>query len=837
MRHPLPRARRLIAATVVAWAALAGGGGTAGAANTPQVWPATAGSTVFPHSTRPADAGTAAEVWAARGEREGVQIAVRSDTALSVRPAVSALTGPGTIPASAVRLYRVGYVRLSRPSTGVDRLEGDGRYPDPLIPVTGVLDVPAGETTALYAVVHVPPGTPAGPHEGTVDLGAAGSVPLRVVVADATADTDGYRIVARLSTLRLADALGTTEGDPAFREGVYGSLLPMLAEHGVSPGRAPMTTPARDAGWNLTWGPETSARLDRMAAMGFGAVEVPFLPNLPGEDRAYTMEAERRAAARSIAARYAGMVERTYALPVDEPAPADYPTVVRAARQLGSASPRIPVMVTEAPTRAAVAAMGAHVDIWTPPLWDLYKDPAAVARVQAQGRRAWWYVYGSDTQRFTPNVLIDKPATEPRLLGWLAEQHGVSGFFYWGLNNWEDGRNGFRDPGADPWYLSHTKVDAACGGTVRRVGGNGEASLIWPGPSARQPAYGSLRLEALRDGAEDHSLLARLRTVDRGLHDRLLAGLAQPYTGGSEGVDACRDDARPGYLPVVDTAPGAVEAARRAMLARLSGWTLPAVSGRVTTAPAGGAARTASGAGRPVPAAVVRLGALETVTDRGGNWRLEGVPPVHGTLRVSRDPAGRVDPVSVGVTPAMIASGWIAVPGLPTAAGRAVAGRGVTVVPTRAPARARARGGAITMTVANAYDRRGASRYAAGSATPSVELRYARTGATRAARDWRRYRFLDMTVRVVRDAAPGQRWYLLVTPGGHYLNVRTMALGRRVQHVRIDLRGRHHAHGRMRNLRDVRYLRFGLQSALPRQWRGGHAPRVTLAVSDVRLVR
>ena len=168
---------------------------------------------------------------------------------------MSDLTGPATIPASAVQLFRVGYVRLLKPSTGVDRLEGDGRYPDPLRPVTGPIDVPAGETTSIYALVHVPglrarrAATPA-----RWTSAPPGRMPLAVEVAPVTASRDGYAMVARLNQIQLAKASGVTEDDPRFVEGVATRLLPLLRAHGVSPGKPPHTAPKVDpATWALDY--------------------------------------------------------------------------------------------------------------------------------------------------------------------------------------------------------------------------------------------------------------------------------------------------------------------------------------------------------------------------------------------------------------------------------------------------------------------------------------------------------------------------------------------------------------------------------------------------------
>lgn len=825
----------------------------ASAAAAVEAWPRLSSEKVFPDSTRPAEAGDAVDLVVVRGEREGGQIAVRTDAPLTVAPRVSDLTGPGLIPASRVSVFRVGYVRLTRPSTGIGPLHGDGRYPDPLIPADGPVAVPGGETTPFYVRVDVPADAAPGLYTGSVDLGPAGAMPLRVDVAPLETSADRFPIVARLHVGNLARAIGVAEDDPAFAAGVYRDLLPMLRSYGISPGRAPLTTPRVDASTgaldftNTLHGSRIrrADNLDAFLAMGFPRVEVPFLPNMPAygaEDRDYRQDAKRRATARSISARYAPAIASTYALVVDEPTAAEYPVVRRAAAQLRSAGPPVPVLVTEAPSRQAVREIGASVDVWAPPLWDLFKDPAATRRVVASGKGLWWYTYGSDTQRYTPNVLIDKATTEPRVLGWLAQRQGVQAFFYWGLNNW--GGRDFRAPSQDPWYLSHTTSVAACGGARREVGGNGEASLIWPGSGPARPAYGSLRLEALRDGAEDHGLLAQLKGADPAFHARLMEGIARPFTGTTDGEDgdACSDYARPGYLPVVETDPSAIEGARRAVIARLAGRRLATLSGRVTDGGLGQASRRPreTGTGAPVHGAMVRFGSLETTTGPDGRWRITDVPAVPGTLRVSRDPEGLVDAVQVGVSrdTLLAGGGTVATPPLPTSPGRPLMdGSLLPFRSLRAPARVRTIGRSILVTVANRYDTRGRSRYVAGGTTPSVEASYPRGPRARRARDWSGYRYLDLTVQVQRNARPGQRWYLIITPGGHFTNSRNLSVGRRVQNIRLDLRRAHPKKGPVRGMRDVRYLRFGLQSALPDAWRDGQSPTVTLRISNIRLVR
>ena len=224
----------------------------------------------------------------------------------------------------------------------------------------------------------------------------------------------------------------------------------MLRAHGVSPGKPPHTAPKVDpATWALDYddspfGTSRRTNLNAFFAMGFPAVEVPFLPNFPqagGEDRTFAAEGKRRTAARGFAAAFAPIARSTFALPVDEPNPTTYAHLNRAAAQLASAEPAHPgARHRGPPPRGAQGDRARRSTSGRPPIWDLFKVPKGVATVRAAGKRVWWYTYGSDTQRYTPNVLIDKPTTEPRMMGWLAAKEGVQGFFYWGLNNWGGGR-------------------------------------------------------------------------------------------------------------------------------------------------------------------------------------------------------------------------------------------------------------------------------------------------------------------------------------------------------------------------------------------------------------
>ena len=135
-----------------------------------------------------------ARLWAARGETESFQIAVRGP-ASGVTAAAGALTGPGgaTIPAEAVQLYREQAVLVEHSTTypgGPNPPEPPGAIPDALIPFSAPggrlraqpFAATAGADAVLFADVTVPRDARPGRYRGSVVLRAPGVHPLAVAV-------------------------------------------------------------------------------------------------------------------------------------------------------------------------------------------------------------------------------------------------------------------------------------------------------------------------------------------------------------------------------------------------------------------------------------------------------------------------------------------------------------------------------------------------------------------------------------------------------------------------------------------------------------------------------
>jgi hypothetical protein len=137
--------------------------------------------------------------------------------------------------------------------------------------------------------------------------------------------------------------------------------------------------------------------------------------------------------------------------------------------------------------------------------------------VQRVRRRAeiWSYTYFMPT-RSIPQLAIDGPPTDPRLLFlWNAYEEN-RGWLVWHIARWVDGANYSRRPARAE--ARNPYVDAVSSTTQRGDVANGDVSLIYPPVSqqyelddATAPPVTSLRYETLRDGIEDVNLLRLYR--------------------------------------------------------------------------------------------------------------------------------------------------------------------------------------------------------------------------------------------------------------------------------------------------------------------------------------
>jgi hypothetical protein len=174
------------------------------------------------------------------------------------------------------------------------------------------------------------------------------------------------------------------------------------------------------------------------------------------------------------------------------------------------------------------------VDIWCPQAQEFQRHQGHFAAMRALGDRVFFYTCCFPGGPWL-NRLLDMELLRPALLGWGAARFGLDGFLHWGLNHYRADQ--------DPFAKS-----------VVRHGGKhflpaGDTHVVYPGADG---PWGSLRLEAQREGFEDLELLRLL-----GRRDPRRAGRVARMA--VRGFDRYTRDVR------------VFRAARRALLAALEG--------------------------------------------------------------------------------------------------------------------------------------------------------------------------------------------------------------------------------------------------------------------------
>lgn len=143
---------------------------------------------------------------------------------------------------------------------------------------------------------------------------------------------------------------------------------------------------------------------------------------------------------------------------------------------------------------------GTAVEIWIPHLTyqGLYQTHKATfnAKKLLTKNEVWLYTVCFPTNSAI-NVHIDNRVFETTLHGWYCFKENVSGFLFWGFQNWEEyGTSG------DEYYQT--------------VGTLGDRYLLWP-DVPNKAVKQSIRSEAVRELAEDYELLRILEAKDSAL--------------------------------------------------------------------------------------------------------------------------------------------------------------------------------------------------------------------------------------------------------------------------------------------------------------------------------
>ena len=471
----------------------------------------------------------------ARGERESFQLLISPQHGLKDVRVRNRFSGRPPLEAE---VSLVGYVRTAaddpRPWKTTEGVGRVGWWPDPLL-ANRPFDVAAGETQPVWVTLFAPPGARPGEYAGAIEIDLGGGVhrEARYSVQVWNVELPAhqfYRNAAFMPAGNLAAhykpsgglespeflALYKNWARRAFSQHL-GPTFDMMMGWNQSEVRSQETAgplgPTEAmylgrAGTHLVW-PVLGSRgsydfhiVDELGALGREYGMRQYAIAMFSKDETWDRHSERMKGemadylkAYASHLRQQGRLEEAYVYNVDEPPEEQWDTVRNNYRFVKSAVPQLNTWLCLNQPKA-VRDLQSYTDIL-----DVYigqYDKAGVADNRRADKQLIWAVCVWPHEH--PNLFIEYPAADARAIGWLTYRYGISGFEYWGLNQW--GKNtGRRD------WANFTRGDTRTS-WQRTTFPWGDGWLLYPGDHGEP--LSSIRLENLRDGFEDAELLQLL---------------------------------------------------------------------------------------------------------------------------------------------------------------------------------------------------------------------------------------------------------------------------------------------------------------------------------------
>ncbi len=412
-----------------------------------------------------------------------------------------------TIPAWDIEYFLVDWYRLRRNWMTSDLFYAGKLYdlPDPLLP---------GRALALRRQVHTPfyfrirtrPATAAGLYRATITLQADGLPPQPMTVE---VNVWPYRIPSEWNFHTMGQLVwenvqrfhglpaGQTEAEAKLLRKYYDFCL----DHRFAPTEQykPILSPRRDLEYCLSRG------LNTIYLSG----------NFTGSD------AERKQLVLDYRkVRGLRVLDQTLVYVGDETDKWD--AMRQRADLIHAWLPGVQVMIGGSVPREELVG---YIDIYDPQIGGQSKvyslrssDAKLIEQSRQRGEQFYWYVAAGPSYPY-PNVQVEYPLIDSRVLFWMTWKYHVSGFEYYCYNIWE--RN-YEPDRALRFPRGAWKAD----GWSKGWPSNGDGMLFYPGPIS------SLRFEAMRDGIEDwesHLVLADCLAALR--HNHAVGGAVEAPAG------------------------------------------------------------------------------------------------------------------------------------------------------------------------------------------------------------------------------------------------------------------------------------------------------------------
>jgi len=499
--------------------------------------------------------GDVVRIFGGRNEIVAFQVVVESDaagiTALDAKlPGLTRRGGggaivyapPGDDPSHSlgrpIQIFTENYMNITEPSLahwvfGSGGVPADpiGWKPVQLVPENArsgrgglPIDVAPRTNQALWIDVYVPRGLPPGIYDGTVELQAGGGV-HRIAVELEVFDfelPDENSMTAMLyfepEQVLLYQGRDLVE---RFHRFAHRHRVELTGAYTLS---ALDTFQGRLDGTDFT-----AARGYDGPGAGVGNTIVPatfYGPGTAFDDRASAW-ATSDAWMTALAAKAPGA--RTFVYMPDEPSSSQYTRIHTIADNIHSnpgPGRELPVFVTSGYS----AGLEGAIDMWCSYAAGFH--PATAAAERAKGNDYWFY---NGTRPATGALVIDSPATDPRVNAWASFKHGVEVYFVWHSDHWRHNFQKVGERNQDVWANPITFDNR--GQPNKPIGHqgfiHGDGVLLYPGEEVLHPEQdrgiagpiGTVQLANLRRGMQDHLYLSLAR--QRGLTAEVNAALAR----------------------------------------------------------------------------------------------------------------------------------------------------------------------------------------------------------------------------------------------------------------------------------------------------------------------
>jgi len=429
-----------------------------------------------------------------RHEFEGAQLLISAyeQDVTDVEISVSDLKGPGTIESKNVQVLPVAYCdRSSAPPVKWYDGQTSKWWPEPLLP-NRKFKVQKGTVQPVYLRFYCPKDAKAGDYTGAVEVkSSAGTakVPVKLTVHD----------VAMPTRLHFKTMLVGGKSDKPYLDLALQQRIPIGNLYAGMSWTNPRF-PAKGNSFDFT---EIEKKLQYAIDRGLNSFIMASTPKSGkwGFPKSYSAGWKQKMT--KVIREYGkflkskGWFDMAYYNNIDEPSKGRWNQCKDMYRMAKAADPEVKVYHC-VNTVGALDALKGFADTW-----DVYvqqSDQQQAEARKAEGNEIWWAI--CIWPREHPNLFVEYPLVDARVVGWSAFKYGVAGFEYWQMTSWEK-----QNPKDASWITCPDGVLTTSWKFTKRQSGDGY--LAYPGPGGKP--VNSLRLEALRDGFEDNELLWQLK--------------------------------------------------------------------------------------------------------------------------------------------------------------------------------------------------------------------------------------------------------------------------------------------------------------------------------------